>query len=141
MSGKPYSNNVKKFKITRHRPSDTLDPGFTIEGHKLRWINSRREEDHFGRIWVPLRKDQIEEQAVKQMEDESFGLWSGGSTIRRGDLVLAFAPIEAVNDLKKEKKELADQMAQRVLRNKQPLQGVQVYESGTQKMGRGDFET
>lgn len=133
-------NVEKKLQIKRHRPTDTLDPGFTIDGMKLRWISSRREEDHFGRIWLPLRREQLEDETVKAMEREAYGIWSGGSTIRRGDLVLAYAPIKEVEELRAEKAELAQEMLNRVDRNKTPMKGTRVFESETRSVGRSSFD-
>jgi len=97
-------NSKNKFTIRFRRTvdSDPCDVGFELDGFKLRWIRDRLQEDRIGRIWKPLQKSDLPESTLKELEKQRFGIWTGGNTIRRGDLVLAYAPIEAVNEQKQE---------------------------------------
>lgn len=86
---------MKVEKFNKHRPVDTSDPGFTIPGYKLRWINGKVAENNPGRIWAVLRKGDFPNELVKHLTDHNPGAFTQGDTIRRGDLVLACASREA----------------------------------------------
>lgn len=83
-------------KFIAYRPTDKLDPGFKIVGHKLRWIAATQTEDKMGRIWRVLRKSDLPQEALKQLSDANRDFFGAGDTIRNRELVLAYASEEAV---------------------------------------------
>lgn len=101
-----------KFKF--HRPKDSLDVGFTIEGHTLKWVHSRQTEDKFGRPWIILRKSAVGDRVLEEFKRNYLDIFSGGDTIRRGDLVLAFAPKDRINEQRKELNKLASDALARI---------------------------
>lgn len=84
-------------KFITHRPTDRLDPGFKIVGHKLRWIASSQTEDKMGRMWRVLRKSELPAETLKAMQEANRDMFGRDDTIRNKELVLAFASEEAVN--------------------------------------------
>lgn len=84
-----------------HRPKDALDVGFTLDGYKLRWISGRQTEDKFGRIWQVLHKTDLPEELIKEMKKYHLDLFAHGDTIRKAELVLAFAPLERAMEHRK----------------------------------------
>jgi hypothetical protein len=90
-----------KFKdtdVSVHLPVDTSDPGFAIKGFKLRWVSGGVEARRAGRMWQPLKLSMLPEKIIKSMSSHN-AAWlsaSAADTIRRRDLVLAFAPIDQV---------------------------------------------
>lgn len=103
------TRNGFNIEVRTGRARDGLDHGLTSNEIKFRWITARREEDKFGRIWQVLHKELLSEKTLAEMDKKLPGVWTGGSTIRRGDLVLAFAPVEEVNKLKADNHERAKQ--------------------------------
>src|SRR5262245_59219301 len=111
---------------------DVTDIGFEIPGHKLKWISSTKQESGITRIWEILRRDDLDPEAVKQMERRNPTIFSNGNTIRLGDLVLGYAPIDRV----KEQRELMDmtarQRVQQVQRAPHASRNVQVMKNETE---------
>jgi hypothetical protein len=139
MSGN-ISKNKFKFKF-RRTSEDPLDVGFDIEGYKIRWIRAERTEDKIHRIWRPLQKTDLPEETLKELESQRFGLWSGGNTIRRGDLVLAYAPMEAVMAYRKEIQERNNALQNLVRSAPKGIPGAKVeYKAETFSSSREDFE-
>jgi hypothetical protein len=91
-----------KIKFKKTQSDDPLDVGFEIEGFKLRWIRAQSTEDRIYRIWRPIQREDFPKETLEELQRQRFGLWTGGNTIRRGDLVLAMAPLEAVARQKKD---------------------------------------
>lgn len=83
-------------KFVTHRPKDALDPGFRILGAKLRWIAATQTEDKMGRIWQVLRKDQVPKELLEQMRKSGREIFGSDNTIRKRELVLAWADEAAV---------------------------------------------
>lgn len=108
------SLEIKDYKT--HRPIDRTDPGFTIPGFKLKWISTKVSENNPGRCWAVLRKDKMPKELLNHIEDSNPGAFAGGDTIRRGDLVLAFARKEAVDAFRKELNEQANELERSVRR-------------------------
>lgn len=136
MSQKPL-----QFKITKHKSTDPLDVGFKIAGHDLRWLHSYQTEGNLGRPWRVLRKEILPVDLVKQLEDANYGIFSQGETIRRGDLVLSFAPTEVVDMLRREEQEKADEQLRMISRN--PPNTKQVFvdqrETSVERVGPEHF--
>lgn len=100
-----------KFKVTYHRPTDPLDVGFKIAGFQLRWISARKSETSAGRPWSVITKDSLPEELAKELAAKRPGLFKD-NLLRNGDCVLAMAPIEEINEIKKENERARrDQMA------------------------------
>lgn len=94
-------------KFVTHRPIDKSDPGFKIVGCKLRWLASNQTEDRPGRIFRILRKSDLPPEILKQMEHYNRDMFNKDEVIRNRELVLAWAPEEAVAAHKKELAETA----------------------------------
>lgn len=100
---------MSKFEqFNKHRPTDSSDPGFTIPGRHLRWVNGRVSENNQGRPWVILRKSDLPKDLITHIESHNPSAFTQGDTIRRGDLVLGYASNEAVDVLRRENREKAD---------------------------------
>lgn len=104
----------KEVEYKRHRPADRSDPGFTIPGKKLRWVSATVSENNPGRIWAVIRRQDLPKDLVSHIVVHNPNAFSQGETIRRGDLVLAYASHEAASELRSEKVELAQEQEQRV---------------------------
>jgi hypothetical protein len=96
-------------KFITYRPTDKLDPGFRIVGHKLRWIASTQTEDKMGRIWRVLRKNELPAESLKAMQEANRDMFGRDDTIRNRELVLAYAPESAVN----EERQMLDEASRR----------------------------
>lgn len=83
-------------KFIPHRPKDKLDPGFTIVGHKIRWLASTQTEDKMGRIWRILRKSDLPAETLRAMQEMNREVFGRDDTIRNKELVLAYASNDAV---------------------------------------------
>jgi ABC-type thiamine transport system substrate-binding protein len=83
-------------KFISYRPTDKLDPGFKIVGHKLRWIAATQTEDKMGRIWRVLRKSELSKDALQSLSESNRDMFGSGDTIRNRELVLSYASEEAV---------------------------------------------
>lgn len=99
--------NKFNIRIANRRTIDGLDHGLESDEVGFRWISARREEDKFGRIWQPLRKEHLSEQAQSEIKKRMYDVWTTGDLIRRGDLILAFAPKEMIMQLRQENREKA----------------------------------
>lgn len=88
--------------FVKHRPVDRSDPGFTIPGHRLRWVSARVSENEPGRPWRPLRKSQLSKELQDHLETINPDVFAHGDTIRKGDLVLALAHEDRAKELRKE---------------------------------------
>lgn len=98
-----------------HKPLDPLDVPFRIAGHQVRWIASHAQETKFGRPWKVLRKSQLPQDTIKALEQTHYSIFSDGDTIRRGgDLVLSFAPLDVVNQVKSENLQRAGEQMDRI---------------------------
>lgn len=94
-----------KFKdtdVSTHRSVDNSDPGFALKGHKLRWLSGAVEARRAGRIWTTLKVSMLPEPVLKKIRETQPGWLSTGDTIRKRDLVLAFAPLELVEERRRE---------------------------------------
>lgn len=100
----------------KHKPVDRSDPGFTIPGQKLRWVSGSVAENNPGRPWAVLRKSKMPKELVEHLKDVNPFAFQDGDTIRRGDLVLAYAPIEHANEFRKEILERAQEQEMLVKR-------------------------
>lgn len=92
-----------KFKdneVSVHTSKDDTDPGFMLKGFKLRWVSGAVESRRAGRIWAPLKVSALPDIAGKRLKDSNPSWFSAGDTIRRGDLVLCFAPLDKVEALR-----------------------------------------
>jgi len=94
-------------KYTLNTPLDNSDPGFTLPGKKLRWLSGKVAENSPARPWVILRKDKLEKGLIEHIEKYNPSAFSHGDTIRRGELVLAYADVAAVEFHAKNLKERA----------------------------------
>lgn len=106
-----------KFQRKRVNPSDLTDLPFLIHGVQLRWISGRKNENrHMAGIWKVLRKADLPQELVRDLERDYIGMFGDGDTIRNGDLVLAYAPAEMAAARKKELTAAANDQAARVFR-------------------------
>ena len=102
-------NKTSKFSesdLSFHTPIDVSDPGFMIKGHKLRWVSEGVEVRRAGRIWKPIKMSELPQKAIENVASLR-SKWAGGGagegdTIRRRDLVLTYAPIELVEERRRE---------------------------------------
>jgi hypothetical protein len=95
---------LTKSEVTFHKPVDTVDPGFAIKGHKLRWCNGKVESRRAGRIWSTIKISQFS----KDIQDKILEInprWVEGDTIRRRGDVLTMAPIKLVEEKRAEIKD------------------------------------
>ena len=102
------SKQTSKFsdsQLSFHRPVDGTDPGFMIKGYKLRWLSGGVEVRRAGRIWVPLKLSDLPAKALEKLKDYQGSWFSGGDTVRRKDLTLAYAPLEQVEQRRRELRE------------------------------------
>jgi hypothetical protein len=88
--------SFKDSDIQTHKPTDDTDPGFTLKGHKLRWVSGAVESRRSGRAWVPLKVSALPKEIVKKLQDSNPSWFREGDTIRRGDTVLNYAPIKEI---------------------------------------------
>lgn len=90
--------NFKDSEIKTHRPTDDTDPGFSINGHKLRWVSGAVESRRAGRAWVPLKVSFLPEKLRNSLKESHPSWFKEGDTIRRGDTVLSFAPVKEIEE-------------------------------------------
>ncbi len=95
----------KKDDVSIHRSVDNSDPGFAIKGFKLRWLSGAVESRRAGRIWAPLKISMLPDETIKVLKDTQPTWFSAGDTIRRRDLTLALAPLDAVEKRRRELRE------------------------------------
>lgn len=86
---------------------DGSDPGFMIKGYKLRWLSHTVQTFKPGRIWQPLRVEDLDPAFVqKWMPRYNHLAGNGDGTIRRREMVLSYASQEAVDKERRQKKNL-----------------------------------
>lgn len=125
---------VKFTKFTEHQPVDVRDPGFKLPGFKLRWLGPELHERRTGRIWFPIRVSMLPQELLAKLKAKNpfwFEQMEGDTIRRRGD-VLSFAPIDEVQQLRKELDEKTK--AQSGIFNRRVSNAVL-------NRGRGDVET
>ena len=125
---------MKFSKYTEHRPADARDPGFALPGYKLRWLGADLHERRSHRIWYPLNVSMLPDDLLKKLKSKN-PFWfqdMAGDTIRRRGDVLGFAPINEVDEIKKEIKE--KNIQQHGILNRKASRAVL-------ERGRGDVET
>lgn len=89
--------------VTTHPSVDNSDPGFALRGMKLRWISGAVESRRAGRFWQPLKASMLPVKALAKLRESNPSWFTTGDTIKkRGDLTLAFAPIEVVEARRRE---------------------------------------
>jgi hypothetical protein len=91
-----------ELKFRNGQPKDKLDLMFEIPGHVLRWLGPRQMEEQSGRIWRVLHKDKLSSASQREIEDRHYNVFRDGNTIRRGELVLGYAPKEQYDRVKQE---------------------------------------
>ena len=90
-----------------HGVSDGSNAGFVIKGYKLRWMSPAVTTFQPGRIWQPLRLEDLDPKFVEKWQTRYNHLaGNGDGTIRRKEMVLAYASMEAVEKERREKKKL-----------------------------------
>ena len=133
------ANERSRFKeadFTFDRPVDHTDPGFAIKGCKLRWVSGHVESRRGGRIWHVLKKSDLPKKCLDEITDRNPFWSSEGDTIRRRDLVLAYARQEDIDYVKRENRE--NQNAnESVLRGKRSMQN-EIKSSGEQTLERAE---
>lgn len=93
-------------KFTIHRPTDTLDPGFTLKGKKLYFISAKKTENTPGRPWEIIRKNNIPQallEHVRRYNPTAFT--EQNDSYRVGDLILAMAPDEHLEPFRRQRAE------------------------------------
>lgn len=138
------SKGTLQFKFKKNAPLIDRDPtyvGFEILGHKLRWIAARKQEDREGRIWRVLRKEQLSKEVIDELEAYNPNTFASGNTIRRGDMVLGYASIEAANALRAQIDRETKSRKSQVYNTPASTKNVRVIKSETSisKMGAEDF--
>ena len=87
--------------------SDGSNPGFVIKGYKLRWLSHTVQTFSPGRIWQPLKLSDLDPKFVEKWMPRYNHLASNGDdTIRRKEMVLSFASIEAVEKQRRDNRRL-----------------------------------
>jgi hypothetical protein len=112
-----------------HRPIDPSDPGFEIPGHKLRWLSGAVSELNPGRIWQIIRKNDLNPDLLKHIVRHNPGAFSSGDTIRKGDLVLSYAPNDLVKEVRRELDVRASEAEGRITPSERNSKGDKVFES------------
>lgn len=143
---------MKLTKWTSHKPVDNRDPGFALPGYQLRWLGSSVHERRSGRIWEVLQISMLPDDLVKHLK-RTQPFWfrdSNGDTIRRRGDVLAYAPIEAVMEVRKENQREAQEKLSIFRRGKNKMSndemkeraGEVIIESSMEKIsfGKEDFQ-
>jgi len=104
---KNYSRTTSGGSFTTHRPVDNSDPGFAIPGKRLRWLSGGVEDRRVGRIWESVKVSSLPQELQNYLK-EKFARAIQNDTVRRGDLTLSWASVEACED---ERKKLKEQLA------------------------------
>jgi len=128
-------------KFVTHRPKDKSDPGFKIVGAQLRWIAANQTEDRPGRIFRILRKTDLPPELSKAMTDYNADMFNKDGIIRNRELVLAWAPMEKVQEHKKELEMAAKRQMSMVTSkaNVGGAKGMKVFEAEMSKGNTEDF--
>lgn len=87
-------------------PNDGSNVGFYLKGHVLRWLSPGVQSRRAGRIYQTLRLNDLDPSFVEQWRRRYNYIESDGGTIRRNEMVLAFASLEARDKVRKRNKEL-----------------------------------
>lgn len=106
----------KALQFKTHRPADRSDPGFTIVGHKLRWVSGKVTEISPGRPWEIISKQNLSPEMQAHLKKFNPNAFAQGETIRRGDLVLAYCPNDVYEALQLENREKAKEQEAMVKR-------------------------
>lgn len=131
------TTNRFNIRLSKRPTADPLDHGLESDEIGFRWISARREEDRLGRIWQPLRKEHLTDEAQNAVKKRMYDVWESGNSIRRGDLVLAFAPKEMIAKLKEDNRQRAQQQ-EALVRQSTSRNGMK-QEATVQKGGVNDF--
>lgn len=91
-----FSKTALKF----HTPVDSTDPGFAIKSAKIRWISAYVQSRKPWRIWKPIRVSELPKTPEMDQWLVDNSDFVDGDRIRRGDMVLAWAPIEKTIEVK-----------------------------------------
>lgn len=95
------SFNKSDFIFSKGQPKDNSDPGFTLKGHVLRWVSGGVEARRAPRFWQPLKLSHIPKELHQEFQTKMRSMIDG-DTIRRRDLVLAFAKEDLVKERRKD---------------------------------------
>ncbi len=127
----PYKTNV----------NDTMDVPFRILGHKLRWVSARASEDRFTRPWKILKKSELPENVIRDLESRSVNIFRDGETVRFGENVLAYATDEACAEQKARVDADSRSQLASIGQNSDKRSGVRVSEKDTSvsRVGATDF--
>ncbi len=90
--------------FSTHRPVDNSDPGFSMPGKRLRWLSGAVEDRRAGRIWESVKFSQLPEGLQKYIQ-EKFPRNIQNDNVRRGDLILSWASVEACEEERAKLKE------------------------------------
>ena len=104
---KAKSYKFSENQITACRGNDGSDTGFVIKGYKLRWLSPAVQTFSAGRIWQPLRVEDLDPKFVKNWLTRYNHLAENGSgTIRRREMVLSYASLDVCKKEKRRNKDL-----------------------------------
>lgn len=101
---------ITQFEIIKNKTKDPSDPGFRLPGFQMRWLSKKVTENSPGRKWAPLKRADLPEKLREHIETYNPYLVQDGDTIRRGggELVLAVAPMDIVEEMRADARERAD---------------------------------
>lgn len=91
------SFNKSDFIFSKGQPKDNSDPGFSLRGHVLRWVSGGVEARRAPRFWQPLKLSHVPKEIQSEFQTKLRSMIDG-DTIRRRDLVLAFAKEDLVKE-------------------------------------------
>lgn len=114
---KSFSGN----DIVFHKAVDHVDPGFSIRGHKLRWVSGAVESRRAGRMWRTLKLSHLSKEAQAKFKEIN-PTWEDGDTIRRRGLLLSYASLDEVKVRSKDLKDSQD-LNEAVFRGKRSAGG------------------
>lgn len=107
-------------KIIPHRITggSTMDVPFRIEGHQLRWVSGAVQSHNPDRPWKQLKKSDLDDKTWNLLKEQFYGFFNAndGDTIRYGENVLSYCPLETVNKIRSEKNQLAREQLERVMK-------------------------
>lgn len=96
-----------------------MDVPFRIAGHQLRWISAYVQSANSHRIWKNLKKSDLDTKTWDALKDKYYGLFNhDGDTIRYGENVLSYAPLELLDKVNAEKRSEAKSQLGQVMRPK-----------------------
>jgi hypothetical protein len=105
---------ISEDMFKEHKPLDTSDPGFTIQGWELRWLGAAVAETRVGRPWAVIKKANFPKKIVDHILDYRPMTFAKDDAYRRGDLVLAAAPKAVADQFRKEKHQKAKEAMGRI---------------------------